>query len=110
MATRRPPSYDWIDKNLDERSGDDFIEQYGEYCRQRGIPFDNKPYLQEQKFVFEESPLNESLVTMSPYTCGTPMQPGSLRRLPEVPVETTWRSVDTYKPGDDSQVSGYGQR
>jgi hypothetical protein len=110
MASRRPPSYDWIDKNVYERSGDDFIEQYGEYCKKNGIPFDNKPYLQEQKFVFEASPLNESLAAMSPYNCDIPSQPGSLRKLPDVPVETPWRSIDTYKESSEIPVRGISGR
>ena len=46
-------------------------------------------------------PEDLALSVMSPETCGTRVVPGSLRQLPNVPIEVPWRSVDEYIEADE---------
>jgi hypothetical protein len=93
-----PPTYGWLDTNLDQRSNADFVKQYSEFCKQRGIEYDGLPYLSEHKFEYEPPADNASFAEMSHFSCDAPILPGSLRKLPDVPIEVPWNSAEHFEP------------
>jgi hypothetical protein len=62
---RKAPDYSWVNRNLEERGNEDFIKQYGAYCRENGIPFDGESYLQASRFAYEPPPTNMGLAAFS---------------------------------------------
>jgi hypothetical protein len=92
------PSYEWLKGTIDAVSGDDLQQQYKEFCEASGRPYHGDLSFQETKFVYNPPPENLSLSVMSPNTCDTRVVPGSVRALPQVPIEVPWRSVQDYSP------------